>query len=75
MIYVVVERKYFLAVLKEDRRYDDKDYNTFPEAEVALEEARRAADTKMSGRLTIMSYDIPLYADDYEIVKKHYELN
>lgn len=64
MIYILAERKYFINIIKEDRKFDDVEYDTYVEVEEAL------ALIRDNAALEIQHYDKPLYHGDYNITKK-----
>ena len=63
-MYILIERKYYININREDRRFDDRDFDNWVEADEAFNTI-----TDNAG-LSVQAYDTPLYHGDYIIKRK-----
>jgi hypothetical protein len=74
MVYLLSERKYYIAQLdklkNEEGKYNNEEYDTYDEAERVLIAVTSSLDHIEATNLCILNYDKPLYHDDYIISKK-----
>lgn len=64
MVYILSERKFFINIDREDRKFDGLLYDAYDKAE----EAFNAIDDNAG--LSIQAYDTPLYHGDYKITRR-----